>query len=96
VVDNVVLHSAGAFSKLLQIACLYASGVRAPEYVTPLMVRVGDPDAPFLFEAASSAFKSEIHSGPDALAEIFAKSIPAALLAFIQQAFWVSVLPDAG
>jgi hypothetical protein len=87
VVDNVVLHSAGAFSKLLQIACLYASGVRAPEYVTPLMMSVGDPDAPFLFESASSTFRSEIPSGPDAQAVIFAMSIPAAVLAFIQQAF---------
>jgi len=28
--DNVVLHSTGTVSKLSQIACLYASGVRAP------------------------------------------------------------------
>ncbi len=40
--ESVVLHSAGAVSKLLQIACLYASGVLAPEYSTPLMMRVGE------------------------------------------------------
>jgi len=40
--DNTVLHSAGAVSKLLQIACLNASGVRAPEYFIPLIISVGE------------------------------------------------------
>jgi hypothetical protein len=49
--DTTVLHSAGAVSKLLQTACLYASDVREPEYRTPLINSIGDDFAWLLSDA---------------------------------------------
>ena len=40
--ERFVAHSAGAVSKLVQMAVLNASGVREPAYFTPLINIVGD------------------------------------------------------
>jgi hypothetical protein len=83
--DTTVLHSAGTVSNALQIPCLYASGVRAPEYRTPLMNSIGETLAWSLPAAASSAFSRVMPSEPSAQVSIFALSMESAAVVFFWQ-----------
>jgi hypothetical protein len=83
--DSTVLHSAGTVSKLLQIDCLYPSGVRAPLYSTPLIISVGEEYALSFSDAVSSALSRARPSAPWAQVSIFALSMARAEAVFFRQ-----------
>ena len=84
-VDKTVAHSPGTVTKALHIACLNASGVRAPAYLCPLIIRVGEPVTPYWATSVSSSVSSEIPAVPYAHVSIVVVFIPRLVATDFQQ-----------